>query len=405
MIGQDLRQLRESLGPRGFYETLVSLLNEGELAPEDFSLRQLWEACVGPTHLTLPTYAAQQRVYVTDVAQLSALHSEADLGTNLFQTIAGALISKRVIDAYNVTDGFIGDRLITIERSSVKNEKIAGFTALQGPKEVKEGDRYEEASFGDKYVTTVESKKGRIVSITEEAIHFDQTGELLRRAARIGEATRLEREKTIVRGVVDADYNASLGTGVYRPNGTLEPLYPTDGSNRNYVGVGNTTAGSPYNAAVPLEDWTDIDFILRYHATQVTDDRHAPEAGEPIVWMPRILLVPKSKELTALRIVTATSVVTLTNGSTQQTEFRNPFGGAYQVLASPFLDNVDVDDWYLGDFRKQFIWKEIWPVQVFRQTRDGDADFDRDVLARYKVRYYGGINALDERFVVKVDGN
>jgi hypothetical protein len=252
-------------------------------------------------------------------------------------------------------------------------------------------------------VTTVESKKGRILSITEEAIHFDQTGELLRRAARIGEATRLEREKTIVRGVTDADYVAST-SGVYRPSGTLEQLYPTNGSNYNYVGVGNTASGSPYNAAVGLEDWTDIDFILRFHATQVKDDRHAPESGEPILWMPRILLVPKSKELTALRIVTATTVITATGEDTQRTEFRNPFGGAYQVLASPFLDAVSSDDWYLGDFRRQFIWKEIWPVQIFRQTRDGDADFDRDVIAKYKVRYYGGINALDEKYVVKVDG-
>jgi hypothetical protein len=403
MIRQDLRQLRESLGPRGFYESLRSLLDEGELKPHDFSLRQLWEACVGPTHLTLPSHAARQRVYVTDVGQLAALHSEADLGTNLFQTITGALISRRVIDAYNQTDGFIGDQLVTVEPSAVKNEKIAGFTALQGPKEVLEGMPYEEASFGDKYVTTVESKKGRILSITEEAIHFDQTGELLRRAARIGEATRLEREKTIVRGVVDADYAAST-SGVYRPNGTLEPLYPTNGSNYNYVGAGNTASGSPYNAAVALEDWTDIDFIRRYHATQVKDDRHGPETGEPIVWMPRILLVPKAKELTALRIVTATSIIMATGDDTQRTEFRNPFGGVYTVLASPFLDALSADDWYLGDFRRQFIWKEIWPVQVFRQTRDGDADFDRDVVARYKVRYYGGINALDEKYVVKVDG-
>lgn len=403
MIPTDLRRLRESLGPRGFYETLVGLLNDGEVKPDDFSLRQLWEACVGPTHLTLPSYAARQRTYITDIGQLASLHSEADLGTNLFQTVTGALIARKVLDAYNQTDGLIGDQLVTVERSSVKNERIAGFTALQGPKEVAEGAPYEEASFGDKFVTTVEAKKGRILSITEEAVHFDQTGELLRRAARIGEATRLEREKTIVRGVADADYVAD-SSGVYRPGGVLEPLYPANGSNRNYIGMGNTTSGAPYNTPLALNDWTSIDFVLRYHATQVRDDRHAPETGEPIVWMPRILLVPKSKELTALRIVTATTIMTLTGDGSQRTEFRNPFGGVYSVLASPFLDAISTDDWYLGDFRRQFIWKEIWPVQVFRQGRGSDADFDRDVVARFKVRYYGGINALDERYVVKVDG-
>jgi hypothetical protein len=403
MIPTNLRQLRESLGPRGFHEQVKSLLDTGELSPSEFSIRQLWEACVGPTHLTLPTFAARQRTFITDIDQLEHLHTEADLGTNLFQTVTGSLISRRVIDAYNQADGMIGDELVSVERSSVKNERIAGFTALQGPKEVLEGMPYEEASFGDKYVTTMEAKKGRLLSITEEAVHFDQTGELLRRAAMIGEATRLEREKTIVRGVIDADYVAST-SGVYRPSGTLEQLYPTNGSNTNYVGVGNTTAGAPFNAAVVLEDWTDIDFILRYHATQVKDDRHGPEAGEPIIWMPKIILVPKNKQLTALRIVNATNVMTRTDSDTQRTEFKNPFGGVYTVLSSPFIDAVSADDWYLGDFRRQFIWKEIWPVQVFRQSNESDAGFERDVVARFKVRYYGGINAVDEKHVVKVDG-
>ena len=89
MIRQDLRQLKESLGPRGFYEAMQQLLDSRELRPEDMSLRQLWEACVGPTHQTLPTLAARQKVFVSDLSQLQHLHQEADLGLNLFQTITG----------------------------------------------------------------------------------------------------------------------------------------------------------------------------------------------------------------------------------------------------------------------------------------------------------------------------
>lgn len=403
MIPQDLRQLKESLGPRGFFEAISRLLDSGELKPQDFSLRQLWEACVGPAQHTLPTYAARQRAYVVDPSQLDRLFAESELGTNLFQTVTGALVARRVMEAYSQTEGMIGDQLVTVEPSAVKNERIAGFTALQGPKEVAEGMPYEEASFGDKYITTVEAKKGRLLSVTDEAVHFDQTGELLRRAARIGEATRLEREKTIVRGVIDADYSAGV-SGVYRPSGVLEQLYPVDGSNRNYIGVGNASAPAAFAAAVPLEDWTSVGTVHRYHATQVKDDRHGPEAGEPLVWMPKILLVPRALELTALQIVNATGVRRISSDELRQTEFRNPYGGAYQVLASPFLDGVSEEDWYLGDFKRQFLWKEIWPVQVFRQTREDDAGFERDIVARFKVRYYGGINALDERHVVKVDG-
>ncbi|HQR08374.1 MAG TPA: hypothetical protein PLN21_16210 [Gemmatales bacterium] len=336
MIRQDLRQLRQSMGPRRFYECLNNLLETKELAPEDFSLRQLWEACVGPTAQTLPTLAARQKVYVAELDQLGEHLSEADLGINLFQTVTGAVIARRVMDAYDQTGNMIGDQLVTIERSSVRNERIAGFTALQGPREIKEGMPYEEASFGDKYVSTVESKKGRMLSITEEAVHFDQTNELLRRAARLGEATRQEREKTIVRGVTDADYSSANGTGVYRPTGALAELYKDDATLLNVLGPDNPTAG--FNQPFPLDDWTSLSAPLHYHAVYVKDDRHTPETGEPLAWQPRILLVPKTLELKALQIVNATLVPANAAGSAFG---GNPLRSAFTVLASPFLDQVN----------------------------------------------------------------
>lgn len=236
------------MGPRRFYECLQNLLESKELKPDDFSIRQLWEACVGPTAQTLPTLAARQRVYVSEIDQLGDNLSEADLGINLFQTVTGAVIARRVMDAYDQTAG-IGDQLVTIERSSVRNERIPGFTALQGPKEVKEGSPYEEQAWRQVCQHSRE-QEGPLAVDTEEAVHFDQTNELLRRAARLGEATRMEREKTIVRGVADADYNATNGTGVYRPGGTLTSLYQSDATNRNVIGTSNPF--DDFDAAVPL---------------------------------------------------------------------------------------------------------------------------------------------------------
>ncbi len=353
----------------------------------------------GSASLTDTRLAARQRVYVTEIDQLGDHLSEADLGINLFQTVTGAVVARRVMDAYDQAGGMIGDQLVTLERSSVRNERIPGFTALQGPREIKEGAPYEEASFGDKYVSTVESKKGRLLSISEEAVHFDQTNELLRRAARLGEATRQEREKTIVRGVTDADYSSTASTGVYRPSGTLTSLYQDDATLLNVLGPDNPASG--FNQAFPLEDWTSLSGPLQYHAIYVKDDRHAPETGEPLAWQPRIMLVPKTLELKALQIVNST----LVPASPGNTAFGgNPLRGAFMVLASPFLDQLSTTNWYLGDFPRQFIWKEIWPVQVFRQAAQEGDGFDRDVVARFKVRYFGGINALDHRFVLKMIG-
>jgi len=398
MQGQNLSTLVESLGAEGFYHKICSLLNEKELSVDDFSYYELADACG-----VLPRLRSL-RESVTPEGAVTALLRESSpgVGTNLFQVVTGELIGRKVIEGYEDSSGFIGDKLVSVMPSRLRNQKIAGFTALAGPSEVAEGHPYEESTFEEKYVTTEESKQGRILSINEELIAFDQTGEINRRAMALGHYLRQERERTIVRAVIDADSGA--GKYVYRPNGSGEALYVSDGSHRNYIGVGNTTS-SGFDAAVPLIDWTDIDTALSYRATEVKDDR-IDGTPRPIVMPVKQMLVPEALRGTALSIINSTDVTVIAND--QETRFANPVKGLVEVLSSPFVDEVGgaaLQDWYIGDFQKQFVWTEIWPVQTFLQQNDSDAAFERDVVMRVKVRYYGGISAVDTVHVTKVDGN
>lgn len=397
MQGSNVKGLIESLGAEGFYHKLCTLLNEKQLSVDDFSYYELAEACE-----VLPTLRRVREMNSTGLP-VSALLRESNPGVNanLFQVVTGELIGRKVIEGYEDTSGFIGDKLVTVMPSRLRNAKIAGFRALSGPAEVSEGHCYEESTFGEKYVTTQESKQGRILSINEELIAFDQTGEINRRAMALGFYLRQERERTIVRAVTDAD--AGNGQYVYRPDGVGEPLYATDGSNRNWMGDGNTT--SPDFAVVsPLTDWNDIESALNYRATEVKDDR-IDGTARPIMVPVKQLLVPERLRGTARSIIHSTEV-TVTN-DTQETRFANPVANLVEVLSSPFIDEqggAALQDWYLGDFRRQFVWTEIWPVQTFLQRSDSEAAFDRDVVLRVKVRYYGGVSAVDTVFVTKVDG-
>lgn len=397
MHGQSVRGLIESLGAEGFYHKVCSLLNDGKLAVDDFSYYELAEACdVLPGLRHLRELAPVEG----DIPHLLR-ESNFGVGTNLFQVLTGELIGRKVIEGYEDDAGFIGDKLVTVMPSRLRNQRIAGFKALAGPAEVAEGHPYEESTFEEKYVTTEETKQGRILSLHEELIAFDQTGEINRRALALGYYLRQERERTIVRAVTDADQAA--GKYVYRPGGSGQTLYKTDGSHRNYVGVGNSTSPA-FNAAVPLEDWTDIDAVLNYRATEVKDDR-IDGAGRPIVMPVRQMLVPENLRGTALSVVNATEI-TVASGDQAMT-LANPVHRLVEVLSSPFIDEqggAALKDWYIGDFRRQFVWTEIWPVQTFLQRGDAEAAFDRDVVLRVKVRYYGGISAVDTVFVTKVDG-
>lgn len=404
MQGTDLRTLIESHGAAGFYQKIVQLLNEKQVTPDDFSYYELAQACG-----ILPRLRSLRESFLPSDARLNSagaithlLSETTSVGTSLFQVITGELIARKVIDGYEDETGFIGDKLVTVLPSRLRNAKIAGFKALAGPTEVTEGQAYQESTFEEKYVTTLESKQGRILSINEELIAFDQTGEIHRRAMALGYYLRQERERTIVRAVTDADFGS--GKFVYRPGGTGESLYAADGSNRNYIGAGNTTS-TDFAAAVPLVDWTDVEEALHYRATEVRDDRIDGDQ-RPIIAPAKQILVSERLRGTARSIVNSTEIVT----STEQGEVRsaNPINGMLEVLSSPFVDEVGAAaamDWYIGDFRRQFVWTEIWPVQTFLQRAESEAAFERDVVLRVKARYYGGISAVDTAFVTKVSGS
>lgn len=397
MQGQSVRDLIESLGAEGFYHKLCSLLNERKLSVDQLSYRELAEACgVLGSLRSLRGWDGEGR-------STTALLRESNSGVNasLFQVVTGELIGRKVIEGYEDSTGFIGHKLVTVLPSRLRNQRLAGFRALAGPTEVSEGHPYEESTFEEKYVTTLESKQGRILSINEEILQFDQTSELNRRALALGFYLRQEQERAIVRAVTDAD--AGAGKYVYRPQGTGTSLYATTGVHRNWIGAGNTTS-TGFASAIPLVDWTDVEQALHYRATEVKDDR-IDGTQRPMVVPVKQILVPERLRGTALSILNSTEVRVTNDGN--ETSTANPVRGVAEVLSSPFVDEQGgqaVNDWYIGDFSRQFVWTEIWPVQTFLQRSDSEAAFERDVVLRVKVRYFGGISAVDTVFVTKVDG-
>lgn len=404
MLATSLKTLIESHGPAGFYRKVTQLLNERQLSPDDFSYHELADACgVLPRLRGLQSLAPLAESLLAHDAGVQHLLQESNPGvsSHLFQVVAGELIGRKVIEGYEDDAGFIGDELVTVLPSRHRNSRIAGFRALGGPTEVAEGHPYEETSFAEKFVTSEESKQGRILSINEELIAFDQTAEIHRRAMALGFYLRQERERTIVRAVTDAD--AGAGRHVYRPGGQGQSLYAASGANRNYIGVGNTTSPD-FDEPIPLENWTDIEAVLHYRATQVRDDR-IDGAPRPIVAPARQLLTPEALRGTARSIVHSTEVQR--NSTSGETRLANPIHNMVEVLSSPFVDEqggAATTSWYLGDFKRQFLWTEIWPVQTFLQRSESAAAFERDVVLRVKARYFGGVSAVDTVFVTKVAG-
>jgi hypothetical protein len=60
--------------------------------------------------------------------------------------------------------------------------------------------------------------------------------------------------------------------------------------------------------------------------------------------------------------------------------------------------------WFVGDFRKAFAYMENWPITVTQAPINSEADFNNDILLRFKASERGAAAVINPRFVVKCTG-
>jgi hypothetical protein len=352
--GMSMRDLIESQGEAGAVEVVRNCLETKKLRPEDFSIKEIWESLHG------------------------AIRTKRDIAESIvasaFPKITGEIINAKVINAYN-SAAQIGDMLVTTVQSNLETETFAGFTEAETPEEVGEGMLYNDSTITEKYVTVRASKFGRKISITEEAIYFDRTGQILMRAQRVGAKAAQYKERMIMRGVQDLD------TKVYNPSGVATAFYST--TNNNLV------ATNPFT-----DDGLDA---VRLKASQMKDDSLGTIDDDFILidLNNAIVLVPQQLERVAWEYAnTAKAPATAENAD-------NFYKGLFRVLSSPYVTQNSATTWYWGDFKQDFIWQEVWPLQTIAAPSNHPDSFDRDIKAQIKTRFYGNVGAIDFKHCLK----
>jgi len=377
MNRDSLKSLYEKYGEKKFAAEVVNLINEGDVNESNFSLGALWSA-MGEPSLKPKAINMSAKVSENDFDIEEAIDSSA------FPKITGALINKVVQEAYELEYG-IGDMLVTKIPSSVKDETIVGFSEDMAMQEVEENMAYQEGSIGEKYHKINNRKFGRIISLSEEMVKFDQTGQMVMRAKRIGEAARGKHERIImdaVLGLTASGINAS-----WRPGGTATTLY-------------NSASADPYTTAtldnlgaIVLADETDLDEAGALLGA-FTD-----ENGLPMVVNPKILLTGMALRSTANKICySGQSVV-----SDSPAGSKNIYTGT-DVKTSNYIDTlVSATAWYYGDFKKQFVYTDVFPLQVLQAKAGNEKEFENDIVIRFKARFMGGAGAITNRYVVQAN--
>ena len=229
--------------------------------------------------------------------------------------------------------------------------------------------------------------------VTKEAIFFDRTNLVLSRAAEVGEVLGLNKEKRLIDLVIGATNN-------YKWKGTdYDTYYARPATARHWI---NELADNE------LVDWTDVDA-----AEQLFADILDPNTGEPVLVQATTVLVMPAYRHAAHRVFNAAEITYTAGGAATTTTAANPLGNyrvvesrlAYRRIVASGESAADAKKWwFIGDFRKAFAYMENWPITVTQSPPGSEADFNQDIVVRFKASERGAAAVINPRYVVKCTG-
>lgn len=347
-------------------------IKTGELKLEDISLRDVAEATLGLDVVRTLGNAN------SDSAFIAVRESVAPVNLSAFTNITGQMVYQGVYDAYSAPE-YIGEQLVTMETSREDNTRIPGLAEItEDAIEVEEGNEYQDVKFGEDYIDVPASKKrGMKIGITREMLFFDRTGQVLDMARSVGDALALNRERRIMDVVLGID-NTFKRKGVTRQTYITAAEDPTDPRVNEIVKT--------------LTDWQSIDAAMQ--AFEAMSNDATGNAKRPITVQPKVLLCTAAKIATARNILNSTEIRVTKAGAETQTIANNPVAAMVTPITSPWFKRrlvtagglaaaVADDYWYIGDPKKAFRYRTLFPMQVISASHDKD-QFDRDVVAQFR---------------------
>jgi hypothetical protein len=373
------------------------------MSPTEFGLRPLAEAIVGPewANAMQPlggSLGNDDPLFNGRIMEGGgpAVHPSDFLHISVWSSVVSGIIEARMLERYQAPE-FVANSLVDLVPSRQKREKLIGVARTgKAARDMGPGDPHPRAQFGERWVDLPETvKRGLAVEVTREAVFYDRTTQVLDQAGSVGEILALNREERI--------WDVILGvSNTYTYNGTNYNTYLTSG---NWINL----------KANELVDWTDVD-----EANQLFNRMTDQETQQLISIAPDTLLVMPTLEMRANYIMNAVTIEGRTDRVQVQpavNEIRvggNLMRGKYRVVSSPYAyqraiaaDGLNLDEaaagklWFLGNFKKAFVYVENWPASVRRATPDDYTMLDHDLVFAVFANESGVAGIRDPRFVVK----
>ncbi len=215
-------------------------------------------------------------------------------------TLTANIAGKALLASFTEEESIATKIASETDNSDFKTSTRIRLTDTGALEPVNKAGQVEHGSVSDESYTNKVSTQGKILTLTREDIINDDLGAFLQLPRLLGHRSFQAREKAVFTKLL-------AGIGSHFASG-----------NKNYIS-GSTT---PLSSA----SLTKLRALFR---------KFKDAAGDPILVMPRVLLVPVALEHTAMELVESQKMVGPTD---EKTGDANVHRGKYQVLASPFID-------------------------------------------------------------------
>lgn len=390
------KELLRRIQLEGLEETaqhLMDCLLEGVLSPDDFSIRQLAEAFVCAPDGT-PCGREWINSFNPTRGESISMEATSGLETTAFTNLTGQLIFSTTMKAAQAAE-FIYPKLERTVSSKLRKELIPGVTGITEDilgTSVGENMPYPEVGFGEDYIETSPTvKQGRILSLTKEILFFDKTGLVLEMAKKIGELLGITREKSFCRMLAGIVNN-------YKWRGTTYNTYQTSAP---WINVTAT------NGISVTDGWTKIDA-----AEQKFNGMLDPNTSEPVMYGIKEIVHCPGRTHQFRRVIGASVIRDRGANTAASSEIEGPNTvQSYPLLPSRYLKKVLVDSgvaaadaedyWFAGDAKEAFAWVENWPITTVQAAANSEAEFERDIVARWKTSQMGVHQVMEPRAETK----
>lgn len=378
---KELKRRYELDGAEKTVHHLSEALAKKELKSEDFSLRDLAESLVPDGHHWVRELDPRS-------GNGKTLLEAEGVDVTAFMSVTSQVVFNKIQEAYT-QEAFVLSNMLETIPTRFDGEKLPGTSGIEcSTAEIKPGMPYPHVGFSADYVETPSTtKQGLIIPVTKEAVFFDRTHLVLSRAAEVGEVLALNKEKRICDVVLGIK-------NTYKWNGQAYDTY-SESSTSPYM---NYLSSNPLEN---MDNMTKVEFLFSCMTDPVTKDAILTNADS-------VLVMPAVKSA-AHRLLNA-AYITMSHDNSSLAAVQNPHSDykifssqiAYrQLITSGVTETSALGYWYMGNFRKAFAYMENWPITVTQSPLGSEADFNQDILVRFKASERGTPAVINPRYVIK----